>query len=115
MRAAWLLLLVACDDPGASIEVVDARVSRQPDKRVVVEADLVGHEGLGKNVGIYCTRVTFPGQAQPVEECRADLEDGAIKTVRFVSDNDIDPLQNIVMRVRLDARDVMRTLAAPPR
>lgn len=107
--------LLACDEPRASIEILDARAFRGPDNRVVVDVDLLAHEGLGKNVGIYCTRVTFAGQEDPAEECDADLEDGDTKTVRLVSDKDIAPGAAITVRVRLEHVDVGRSLAAPPR
>ncbi len=120
MRAARLLLgisiivgALACDEPRASIEIADARAFRTPDQRVGVDVDVVAHEGLGKNIGMYCTRVTFSGQENPAEVCAADLEDGDTKTIRFVSDKWIAPGAGIAIRVRLDRVDVGRSLAAP--
>ena len=105
----------ACDDPRASVEITDARAFRGADGRVVVDIDLRANEGLGQNVGIYCTRVTFAGQENPAEVCSADLEDGDTKTVRLVSEDDIAPGAAITIRVRLDRAHVGRSLAAPPR
>jgi len=122
MRAGALLLgitigaaALGCEDTGAAIEILDARAFRAPDNRVVVDIDLRGHESLGGNVGIYCTRVTFAGQENPAEECSADLEEGTVRTVRLTSEKDIAPGAAITIRVRLDRVDVGRSLAAPPR
>ena len=105
--------LGACDGPGASVQITDADAYRAPDRRVVVEVDLLAHESLGGNIGVYCTRVTFAGQDNPVEECSADLEDGDSKTVRLVSEREIPPEAAITVRVRLGRVDVGRSLAAP--
>jgi len=122
MRAALVMLAIAfgmaamaCDGPGASIEITDARAFRGADNRVVLDVDLRAHEALGGSVGIYCTRVTFAGQGNPAEVCSADLEGGDTKTVRLVSDGDLEPGAAITIRVRLDRTDVGRSLAAPPR
>ena len=122
MRGALLVLGISigaaasgCDDTGASVEIVDARAFRAPAGRVVVDVDLRAHESLGKNIGVYCTRVTFAGEADPVEVCAADLEDGDTKTVRLMSAGDPAPGAAITIRVRLDRVDVGRSLAAPPR
>jgi hypothetical protein len=109
-------LLASCSDgPRASVEITGARAFRAPDKHVVVDVDLVASEGLGGNIGTYCTRVTFTGQENPAEQCFADLSDGDTRTVRLVSEKDLDPGASIVIRVRLGNIDVGRTLAAPPR
>lgn len=111
---AGVLSLGACDDTGASLKITGARVHRAGDARVVVEIDLVASEGLGGNIGTYCTRATFAGQAEPVEQCAADLEDGDTKTVRLVSTSDrISEGAAIAVRVRLGNVDVGRSLAAP--
>jgi hypothetical protein len=105
--------IAGCEDPGAALEITGARAARTPDKRVTVEIDLVASEGLGKNIGIYCTRVTFAGQEKPAEECKADLEDGDTKTVRLVSEKDLPDGAAIAVRVRLGNVDIGRSLAAP--
>ena len=122
MRGALVMLAIsfgvatiACDGPGASIEITGARAFRGADSRVVVDIDLRAYEGLGGNVGTYCTRVTFAGQGNPAEVCSADLEDGDTKTVRLVSEGDVAPGAAITIRVRHERTDVGRSLAAPPR
>ncbi|MBX3208732.1 MAG: hypothetical protein KF764_27110 [Labilithrix sp.] len=111
---AGVLALAACDEPGASLQITGARAHRAPDARVVVDVDLVAAEGLGGNIGTYCTRATFAGQVEPVEQCNADLEDGDTKTVRLVSTSDrIFAGAPISIRVRLGNVDVGRGLAAP--
>ena len=122
MRGALLVLGIsigaavsACDETGASVEITDARAFRAAGGRVVVDVDLRAHESLGKNIGVYCTRVTFAGEVDPVEACSADLEDGDTKTVRLMSAGDPAPGAAITIRVRLDRVDVGRSLAAPPR
>jgi hypothetical protein len=101
------------DDVGAAVDITDMRVSRDPQKRVVVDVDLVAREALGRNVGVYCTEVTFAGQDTPHDECKADLDDGDKKTLRVVSDGDVPEGGDVSVRVRLGAVDVRRSLAAP--
>ncbi|MBX3201129.1 MAG: hypothetical protein KF894_23525 [Labilithrix sp.] len=111
---AAALTLGACDETGASLKITGARVHRAEDARLVVDVDLVASESLGGNIGWYCTRATFAGQAEPVEQCAADLEDGDTKTVRLVSTSDrIFDGAAISVRVRLGNVDVGRSLAAP--
>lgn len=105
---------VACDDTGASLQITDVHAFRSPERRVVVDVDLRAHESLGANIGVYCARATFAGQARVAEVCSADLEDGDEKTVRLMSDGDLAPGAAITIRVRLGRVDVGRTLAAPP-
>ncbi len=105
--------VVACSEPRATLEVTDVRAFRGSDERVVVDIDLVAHEGLGNNVGRYCTRATFAGQVAPTEVCSADLEDGDEKTVRIVSDGDLADEAAITVRVRLGSVDIGRSLVAP--
>lgn len=106
--------LAACDDTGASLQITDARAHRAADKRIVVDVDVLASESLGRNIGTYCTRVTFAGQKDPVEQCSADLEDGDTKTVRLVSESArIFDGAPITIRVRHANVDVGRTLAAP--
>lgn len=107
--------VLACEGPGAEITIEGARASRDAQKRVVVDIDLVAREALGGNIGIYCTRVTFTGQPQPKTVCSADLSDGDRKTQRIVSDGDLNDGAAIAIRVRLAARDVEWNLVAPPR
>jgi hypothetical protein len=114
MLFALVLALPGCDDPGATLEITDARATRDAGRHVVVDVDLLAREGLGGNVGTYCTRVTFTGQTAPREVCSADLEDGDAKTVRLVSDGDLAAGAPIAIRVRFGATDVGRSLAAPP-
>lgn len=108
-----VLLFGGCEGPHASVDITDARVSRDAARHVVVEIDLEAQENLGGNIGTYCVRVTFTGQTDYREECRADLEDGDTKTVRFVSNGDLPVGAQIVVRVRLGATDIGRDLAAP--
>jgi hypothetical protein len=112
---AAMLLASACDDPGAGIDIVNSRIWRAADRRVVVEVDLLAHERLGRHVGTYCARVMFEGQTDPVVECSADLGDGDLRTVRASSDGDLPPGAVIAIRVRLASTDVGRTLLAPAR
>lgn len=119
VRLHSALLLIAalggCDASDAGIEIVGSRVWRAADKRVAVEVDLEAHERLGDNIGTYCTRVTFAGQTNVVEECRADLEDGDTRTVRVLSEGDLPEGAAITVRVRIAGIDVGRTLLAPRR
>lgn len=115
-RLALLLastLALGCSDPRAGLELTDARAWRADDGRVVVDVDLLAHEGLGGNIGTYCTRVTFQWQDHPAEVCRADLEDGDTATVRLLSDARLGEGTLITVRVRHAAVDQTRTLAAP--
>jgi hypothetical protein len=119
MRTAlWILAtaiaLTACPDPGASIDIEDARATRLPDGRVAIEVDVRAQERLGKNLGTYCTRVTFTGQADFAEECRSDLEDGDLRTLHFESAIDLDDGALIFVDLHLPDRDARRTLVAPP-
>jgi hypothetical protein len=113
--AAWALAAASCaDDPGAALEIVDARSARDPGtRRVSVDVDLRARESLGGNIGVYCVRTTFAGQAEPRETCAADLEDGDLKTLRFVSDGEVAAGAAIQVRARLGATDAERFLAAP--
>jgi hypothetical protein len=112
---------LGCDDPGAALRITDAHASRNPDGRVAVEVDLEAHEAGGRNIGIYCVRVTFTAESPqelPLsvfhEECRTDLRDGDTKTTRLVSDRgDLPEGDPIHIRVRLAATDIGRDLAAP--
>jgi hypothetical protein len=104
----------ACNDPDASIEITATRTARDPVRHVIFEVDLLGHESLGRNVGTYCTHVTFTGQADAVDRCDADLHDGDRKTLRFVSENVPDPGSLCAVRVRLGAVDTLGGDAAPP-
>lgn len=120
VRMACLVVLAGafasagCDGPGASLRILAARASREPDGRVAVEIDLLASEGLGGNVGTYCTRATFDGQPDPVEVCAADLEDGDTKTVRLTSESTaLRAGAEIKLRVRVAAVDVGRSLVAP--
>jgi hypothetical protein len=113
LAGALAVAIAGCDEPRAALEITDARAFRAPDRRVVVDVDLVAYEGLGKNVGTYCTRVTFAGQDKPAEECSADLEDGDTKTVRLMSELDLPEGAAISIGVRLGRIGVGRSLAAP--
>jgi hypothetical protein len=108
-----LVALVRCNEPGASITIKDARAWRDAERRVVVDIDVIAHEALGDNIGTYCTRVTFTGQAVPAEQCSADLTDPDTKTIRVRSDGDLPAGAAINVRVRLGAVDQGRSLAAP--
>jgi hypothetical protein len=110
-----LVTSLGCDTAGASLQIRDARASRDAQRRVVVDIDVRAHESLGGNIGTYCTKVTFTGQTDARQECKADLEDGDTKTIRMVSDGDLPEGAMIVVRVRLAAVDDGRTLFAPPR
>lgn len=113
LAVSLLVALAACDDPGASLEITDARASRAPDKRVVVEVDLLAQERLGGSIGTYCTRVTFAGQTSFAEQCHADLHDGDTKTLRFTSEGDIAERAVITINARLARGEVGRDLEAP--
>lgn len=112
--------VVACTDvPNANIDITDARAFRGEGGRVVVDVDLIAREGLGGNIGVYCTRVTFPGEAlgRYHETCAADLSDGDTKTMRFISDKtDIPKDAQIAVAVRLAIQNnnAGRLLGAPP-
>jgi hypothetical protein len=108
-------VLAACDTVGAQLTIEDARATRDAAKNVVVDIDLVAREGLGGNVGTYCTRVTFTGLPSPQEVCSTDLRDGDTKTVRVVSNGGfVNEGAAIAIRVRLAAHDVEWNLVAPP-
>lgn len=110
---ALAALVGACDDPGAALEITDARTFRADDARIVVDVDVRAHEALGGNVGVYCVRTSFAGQANAPEHCHADLEDGDRRTLRFVSDGWLAAGAAITVRVRLDRVDVARSLVVP--
>jgi hypothetical protein len=112
-----LCVAVGCDEPGATLRLVDVRASRTPENRVAVDVELVADEGLGGNIGVYCTRVTFEAQAVPAELCSTDMEDGDIKTVRLVSETDLGAVPNpsISVRVRHARVDLGRSIVAPGR
>ncbi len=118
MRAflvAGCALAVGCSGPRAAIEIEQAHsfYVDNDSRRVVVDVELLAHDQLGGNVGGYCTRVTFPGQADPAEVCYDDLEDGDRRTVRLVSTADILDGAMIAVRVRLGDVDVGRSLVGP--
>jgi hypothetical protein len=106
--------LAACEDAGASVQIDAATATRAPDGRVAVDVVLAAEERLGGNVGKYCTRATFAGQAVPAEVCDADLRDGDTRAVRLVSDGAPAASSPIGVRVRLGAVDIGRSLVAPP-
>lgn len=112
-RLALLLLTCACNDPGATLEITDIRTGRLPDRRVLVDIDVLAHEFLGDNIGTYCTRMTFTGEPNFVEHCSADLEDGDTKTIRFISERDLPPGALLTVRIRLGKQETRRDLAAP--
>lgn len=101
------------DDPGATVKITGARPFRDPSKNVGVDVDLLGHEGLGGSVGVYCIRVVFVDPTDVREECRSDLGDGDTQTLRFVGGN-VQAGKKINVRVRLDATDQGLELVAPP-
>lgn len=105
-------LLLACEGPRASIEIEDARVSRDEGNKVVAEVDLLAHDQLGGSVGTYCTKVVFPNET-PVEACSADLEDGDRRTIRWVSLREPPPGALVNVRVRLGSVDTERFLGSP--
>ena len=107
-------LALGCSDPHAQIEVTGVRTWRAPDAHVVVDVDFVASEALGGNIGMYCTRATFPWQKEPAETCKADLEDGDTATVRLVSNAWLPKGALITVRVRHAATDQTRTVVAPP-
>ena len=118
-RALWASALLAgatgalgCEDPGATVTMTDTRVSRDPERNVLVDIDLLAHEGLGRNVGYYCVRVTFMDDKFIQEECHADLEDGDTKTMRVVGPN-LNPGALIKLRLRLSAADQRIDVFAP--
>lgn len=109
--------LVGCTDPGASIEVEDARSARGADRRVLVDIDVLAREGLGGNIGVYCTRVGFTrrtGAVERHESCASDLSDGDTRTIRVISDDaDLAAGAPITVDVYLGAIAVRRSLVAP--
>jgi hypothetical protein len=109
----WIALS-GCDDPDAGIEITETRTTRDPARHVIFEIDVLAHESLGKNVGTYCTEVTFVGQAAPTDRCDSDLHDGDRKTLRFVSENVPAPGSGCSVRIRLGAVDTLGGDAAPP-
>ena len=123
MRLVFLPLVMilagvalGCDGPKTSIEIVGAHATRMADQRVQVDVEIVGDEGLGHSVGVYCTHVTFEhdDQDHPVDDvCKKDLEDGDHETVTLASKWPIPPGSAITIRVRLQAVDVGRSLVAP--
>jgi hypothetical protein len=112
-----LSLCSSCTDvPNVNIDITDARAFRGDAGRVVVDVDLIAREALGGSIGVYCTRVTFPGETSFHETCAADLSDGDTKTMRFVSDKtDIPKGGQISVAVRLGIQNnnAGRTLGAP--
>lgn len=105
----------ACEDPMAWIDMVEARATRDPSGRVVVDVDLLARQGLGDNIGVYCLRVDFPDQKLPAQECKADLRDGDTKTARFVSEAVVR--KDAVMTVWLwwaEDHKYKRDVVAPP-
>lgn len=112
ISSSLVLALAACEGPRASIDIEDARVSRDEGGKIVAEVDLLAHDQLGGSVGNYCTQVVFATEA-PVERCDADLEDGDRRTMRWVSLGEHPPGTFVNVRVRLGAVDTQRLLVAP--
>jgi hypothetical protein len=108
-----LLFILACEGPRAGIEIEEVIAFRDPSRKVVVDVVIRGREGLGGNVGNYCARATFPGQAEPAETCASDLEDGDTKALRFVSAGDVAEGSTIGIRVRHEGRDRGANVVAP--
>lgn len=107
----FVLTLAACEGPRASIEIEDARVSRDAANKVVAELDILAHDQLGGSVGLYCSQATFPGEP-PIDRCDADLEDGDRRTLRWVSTGTPGP-GVVNVRVRLGNVDNQRSLGFP--
>lgn len=94
-----LALGVACDNV-AILTVVDARVLRDPQSKVVsIDVDLRAAEQSGRSVGPYCVSAhvvpfgfdtntpgltTYRGQADVTQICDADLSDGDTRTFHLV-------------------------------
>ena len=90
-----------CDEPGAGVRIDEASAARGPDGRGVVDVTVRAFERLGGHVGTYCvsahflrpevdplflpTRARYFEALEFAERCEADLEDGDVRTFRFVS------------------------------
>lgn len=107
------LLGIACSDPRASLKIDTTAMTRDTERRVVVDVELTASEGLGGNIGAYCVRVTFAGQSAFREQCAADLEDGDRKKLRFVSDGAVPPQGAIFVRIRHNQGEDGRSLVGP--
>ncbi len=99
LAAAVLLVSGTACDNVAIVSVVDARVFREPDNRLVVDVDLRAAEQSGKSVGPYCVSAhvvpfgfdtntpgltTYRGQVDVTQICADDLHDGDTRTFRLV-------------------------------
>jgi hypothetical protein len=93
------LLTLACTRT-AAVLILDARVSRAPDNRVVADVELEAVDQGGGHAGPYCVsihwfnvgfnpsteeRISYADERDSVEECHDDLEDGDQRTVRLIS------------------------------
>lgn len=95
------LAAAGCDEPGAGVRIDDASAARGPDGRGVVDVKVRAFERLGGHIGTYCvsahflrpevdplflpTRARYFEAVEFEERCEADLEDGDVRSFRFVS------------------------------
>jgi hypothetical protein len=128
MRAVLTSCLLAavlgagCDH-SATVLVVAARPSRDPDNRVAVEVEVEAVEQAGGSVGRYCVSVHwfspgfnpttevqrfYQGELDWIEACASDLEDGDRRTVRLVS-NRTDLAKDLPARVQVKSAGGFQT------
>ena len=99
LSALGVLLVLACTRTSAVL-ILDARVSRAPDQRVLADVQLEAVDQGGGHVGPYCVSIhwfnfgfdpttpeliRYPGALEVIEECQNDLGDGDQRTFRLVS------------------------------
>lgn len=98
LAAASAVVAVGCDTV-SYVRILDARLSRDADNRVVAVVQLEAAEQGGGNVGPYCVSMhvfalgvvqtvgyeRYPGELDVAELCDDDLSDGDQRFVRLVS------------------------------
>lgn len=116
-------------DRNAALEILEAKTSRDPDGRLVVDVAIEGIEQAGKNVGTYCVSAHFmpigfardtfeatrySNELDVVQVCDDDLEDGDRRAFRLVSNRtDLPALIPIRVQARLARVYFRRELTAP--
>ena len=104
-------------DRNAALEILEARIVRDPDGRVAIDLSIEAIEQSGKNVGTYCVSAHFMpigfatntfeaprynNELDFVQLCASDLEDGDRRAFRLVSNRtDLPPLTPVRVQARL--------------
>jgi hypothetical protein len=125
LALAAVLLAIACART-AGVLILDVRVSRETDNRVIADVQLEAVEQGGGHNGPYCVsihwvpfgfdgttpdRIKYDGELDAVEQCSNDLRDGDQRTFRLVS-NKTDLPKGLPARAQVRYGDQFQTRGA---